>query len=143
MAEDSPFEPDTSQDVNHDGSLPSWQRFLFAMVLPNVLLYGGLLLYILYMILLQSKARHGHSGTPDDGWRGMADVYLLTIAIPVVTLAVLALGVLPITICTIRAARIRWKHWWSAIFGGLLAMLCGLLFGAIGLFLLVQLMQSL
>ena len=122
MAEDSPFQSDTSEELKLDKTIPYWQRFLFATVLPNVVLYGGLLLYF----LLKASQHTEHHHTPEDGFRGMAIVFLF----PVVCFFVIFLGVIPITICTICAARIRWKHWVSAMAGGFAAILCGLLLGA-------------
>ena len=99
--------------------LPIWRRLLLAAVLPTCTFYVALFFYSEFR---RSPARHFVPGGPSGS---QLDV--------IVPLMVFGVGMLvfafPIALCSIRMAFRPWHRWYTAICGGLIGVLVGLLMG--------------
>jgi hypothetical protein len=107
-------------------TIPLWQRVVFGIVLPMGILCGAL---GCYLAALPPK----FVGQPwGPGWGGTAGdvllewlywIFAITFYFPMIIFT-------PITV-VYTAFRFPWKHWVAAFFGGLSAILAGVILGGI------------
>lgn len=94
--------------------LPWWRRLVFATVVPNLVVGLAVSMYLNRTL-----------PSPKFGRAGVAGLLLLAFAGMIAFWAFLV----PIVLCTLRAAFRPWKRWYTALGGGFAAVGLGLTMG--------------
>jgi hypothetical protein len=109
-----------------------WQRLLLAALPANLVVYACLLGWGLSFPELLRDLPAGRNSGP-------GELYIVVGVIYFSIGTVLTVMALSVTVCTLFAGFRRWKHWYTAVAGGLVAAAFGMVVGALGLAAIVRL----
>lgn len=114
------------QTTNEREPIALWQRIVFGAVIPLVATKLLASWYLRATLLQQSR-----KSTP--GW----GLTVFDILGPLVVFGVFSIVFMPlIVVVVVRFSCLPWRHWWSALLGGLLAIAVGVALGMVVLALL-------
>jgi hypothetical protein len=106
--------------------LPLWQRLMLAALPANLVVYACLLVVGLsYPELLRDIPKGRNSGP--------GELYVATAVIYFTIVTMVAVMALSVTVCTVIAGFVRWKRWYTAFAGGLVAAAIGVKVGLLAL----------